>query len=76
MSIVGGTVRGLVNYGCSTQHAKGSTVCPNTKRTSEIRCTSVLRRDLGAVPIRLVVHVPQAGCGERAGSQARWRKRG
>lgn len=38
MSIVGGTVRGdkrLVNYGCSTHHAKGSTVCSNTKRISE-----------------------------------------
>ena len=38
MSIVGGTVRGdqrLVNYGCSTNHAKGDTVCPNSKRLSE-----------------------------------------
>jgi hypothetical protein len=24
-----------VNYGCSTNHSKGSTVCPNTKRISE-----------------------------------------
>jgi site-specific DNA recombinase len=38
MSIVGGTVRGgkrLVNYGCSTNHAKGPTACANTKRISE-----------------------------------------
>jgi DNA invertase Pin-like site-specific DNA recombinase len=38
MSIVGGTVRDdkrLVNYGCSTNHAKGDAVCPNTKRISE-----------------------------------------
>ena len=38
MSIVGGTVRDgkrLVNIGCSTNHAKGSTLCPNTKRISE-----------------------------------------
>ena len=38
MSIVGGTVRGeqrLVNYGCSTNHAKGDAVCPNAKRISE-----------------------------------------
>ncbi|WP_243336665.1 recombinase family protein [Anaeromyxobacter soli] len=38
MSIVGGTVRGdkrLVNYGCSTNHAKGTTVCSNSKRISE-----------------------------------------
>jgi site-specific DNA recombinase len=38
MSIVGGTVRGnqrLVNIGCSTNHAKGPSVCPNTKRISE-----------------------------------------
>ncbi len=38
MSIVGGTQRGdkrLVNYGCSTYHAKGSVVCTNKKRISE-----------------------------------------
>jgi DNA invertase Pin-like site-specific DNA recombinase len=38
MSIVGGTVRDgqrLVNYGCSTNHAKGDSACPNTKRISE-----------------------------------------
>lgn len=38
MSVVGGTVRGgerLVNIGCSTNHAKGASVCPNTTRISE-----------------------------------------